>query len=56
MLNYGPKKDLQKRPDEERKFSLKNKTDKYIFIFVLIGLLIVGLLIGLFVFLYYYLF
>lgn len=53
MLNYGPKKDLEKRPDKEPKFSMKNKTDKYIVIFTIVGLVVVACLIGLFVFLWY---
>lgn len=55
MFNYGPKKDLQKRPDKEPKFSMKNKTDKYIVIFILVGLGVLAILITLFVLLYYFL-
>lgn len=46
MLNYGKNKEMQKRPEQEPKFSLKNKTDKYIFIFVICSLAIIAALIA----------
>ncbi len=49
MLNYGKNKEMQKRPDNEPKFSLKNKTDRFIFLFVLISLLVIAALVAILV-------
>lgn len=49
MLNYGRNKDMEKRPKQEPKFSMQNKNDKMIVIFVICSLLIVGALIALFI-------
>ncbi len=53
MYNYGKNKNMQKRPENEPKFSLKNKTDQTIFWIIIIALLVVGALIALIVFLIY---
>ncbi len=49
MYNYGKNKKMQKRPDNEPKFSLSNKRDRTIFWVILISLLVVGSLIALLV-------
>lgn len=54
MLSFGPKKDLEKRPDQEPKFSMKNKTDKFIVLFAIIASVICLVLVGVLVFLYYH--
>lgn len=46
MFNYGPKKDMQKRPDNEPKFSLKNKTDRTIVTVVVITIAVLLILIA----------
>ncbi len=51
MYNYGKNKNMQKRPENEPKFSLKNKTDRTIFWIIIIALLVLGALIALIVFL-----
>ncbi len=38
---WGEKKELEKRPDNEPKFSIKNKTDRYILIFVVVTCLVI---------------
>lgn len=53
MFNYGHNKKMQKRPDNEPKFSLSNKYDKKIFLAIIISLSIIAILIALFVVLYY---
>ena len=47
MFNYGPKKDMQKRPENEPKFSMQNKADRSIVFTISIILVIaVALLVG----------
>ena len=53
MFNYGSNKKMQKRPENEPKFSLKNKTDRMILLFILLGILVFGGLLALFIVLYY---
>ena len=53
MFGLNNKKDMVERPDDEPKFSLKNKTDRMIFLFVILGLLIVGVILALVIILYY---
>lgn len=55
MLNFGPKRDMEKRPEQEPKFSLKNKSDKFIFLFTIISLVVVAALIVGAILLYYFL-
>lgn len=38
MFNYGPKKDMQERPEKEPEFSMKNKTDRSIVTVIIISL------------------
>lgn len=49
MLNYGPKKDMEKRPEHEPKFSMKNKTDRTIVttavVLVAVALLLIAALL-----------
>ena len=46
MFNYGPKKDMEKRPDKEPKFSMKNKTDRMIVTTVVVFVAVLLLLIS----------
>lgn len=39
MFNYGPKKDMPKRPEHEPKFSIRNKADRSI-------ILVIGIILG----------
>lgn len=49
MFNYGRNKEVEKRPDNEPKFSMDNHTDKMIVRLIIIGLLIVGALVAFFI-------
>ena len=40
MFNFGRNKEMTPRPEKDQKFSMKNKTDRTIFLFVIISLLI----------------
>ncbi len=42
---WGEKKELEKRPDNEPKFSLKSKTDRYILVFVIVTCLVITIII-----------
>lgn len=47
MFNFGHNKEMTPRPEKDQKFSMKNKTDRTIFLFVIISLLVcVALLVG----------
>lgn len=47
MFNFGRNKEMTPRPEKDHKFSMKNKTDRTIFLFVIISLLVcVTLLVG----------
>ena len=46
MFNYGPKKDMQKRPDNEPKFSMKNKTDRTIVTVVVVSIAVLLILLA----------
>ena len=54
MFNYGPKKDMQKRPDNEPKFSLKNKTDRIIVTVIVITVAVLLILLAGFLVLWYW--
>ena len=45
-MNFGKNKKMTERPDFEPKFSMQNKSDKFIFWFVFISLVVVGALIA----------
>ena len=45
-MNFGKNKKMTERPDIEPKFSMQNKSDKFIFWFVFISLIVVGALIA----------
>lgn len=47
-------KEMVERPDKEPKFSLKNKTDRMIFIFIIVGVLIAAALLTGLILLYYF--
>jgi signal transduction histidine kinase len=53
MFNYGPKKDMTKRPDNEPKFSMKNKTDRTIITVVVITVSVLLLILAGVLLLYY---
>ena len=36
MFNFGRNKEMTPRPEKDQKFSMKNKTDRTIFLFVII--------------------
>ena len=46
MFNYGPKKDMTKRPDNEPKFSMKNKTDRTIITVVVVTIAVLLLILA----------
>ena len=46
MLNFGPKKDMTKRPDNEPKFSMKNKTDRTIITVVVVSIAVLLILLA----------
>ena len=47
MFNFGHNKEMTPRPEKDQKFSMKNKTDRTIFLFAIISILIcAALLVG----------
>ena len=47
MFNFGRNKEMTPRPEKDQEFSMKNKTDRTIFLFVIISILIcIALLVG----------
>ena len=47
MFNFGRTKEMTPRPEKDQKFSMKNKSDRTIFLFVIISSLIcAALLVG----------
>lgn len=53
MFNYGPKKDMTKRPDNEPKFSMKNKTDRTIITVVVVSVAVLLLILAAVLLLYF---
>ena len=54
MFGLHDNKKMVERPEKEPKFSLKNKTDRTIFIMIIVGLTIAILLLVGFILLYYF--
>ena len=54
MFGLRDNKKMVERPEKEPKFSLKNKTDRTIFVMIIVGLTIAILLLVGFILLYYF--
>ncbi len=54
MLGFRNNKEMVERPEKEPKFSLKNKVDRTIVIFIAVGLFVAILLLVVFILLYYF--